>query len=76
MPHDVTPAQLETLLNGLLSQEAGEKLPYSFFVHEQQLAEELGSHLLRNKVRREFPFWGALTAACGSLPAWRWREGL
>ena len=48
MPHDVTPQQLETLLNGLLAQE--ERLPYSFFVQEQQLAEELGAHLLRNKV--------------------------
>ena len=62
VPHDVTPAQLETLLNGLLAQEAGEKLPYSFFVHEQQLAEELGAHLLRNKVR-ECP--GTFAAACG-----------
>jgi ribosome assembly protein 4 len=49
VPHDVTPAQLETLLNGLLAQQE-ERLPYSFFVHEQQLAEELGTHLLRNKV--------------------------
>lgn len=49
VPHDVTPKQLETLLNGLLRQE--EKLPYSFFIEEQQLAEELGAHLLKNKVR-------------------------
>lgn len=49
MPHDVTPKQLETLLNGLLRQE--EKLPYSFFVQEQQLSEELGAHLLKNKVQ-------------------------
>ena len=48
LPHDVTPKQLETLLNGLLKQE--EKLPYSFFVNEQQLAQELGSHLLQHKV--------------------------
>ncbi len=48
MPHDVTPKQLETLLNGLLRQE--EKLPYSFFVQEQQLSEELGTHLLEKKV--------------------------
>lgn len=49
VPHDVTPKQLETLLNGLLQQE--EKLPYSFFIHEQQLSDELGAHLLKNKVR-------------------------
>lgn len=49
LPHDVTPKQLETLLNGLLKQE--EKLPYSFFVNEQQLSQELGAHLLLNKVR-------------------------
>ena len=48
LPHDVTPKQLETLLNGLLKQE--DKLPYSFFVNEQQLAQELGSHLLQHKV--------------------------
>ena len=44
----MTPKQLETLLNGLLKQE--EKLPYSFFVNEQQLAQELGAHLLQHKV--------------------------
>ena len=49
LPHDVTPKQLETLLNGLLKQE--EKLPYSFFVNEQQLSQELGAHLLQHKVR-------------------------
>ena len=48
VPHDVTPQQLETLLNGLLKQE--EKLPYSFFVNEQQISDELGAHLLKNKV--------------------------
>ena len=35
LPHDVTPQQLETLLNGLLQQE--ERMPYSFFVEEQEL---------------------------------------
>jgi hypothetical protein len=49
LPHDATPAQLETLLNGLLRQQ--EKLPYSFFVEEQQLAEELGAHLHKHKAR-------------------------
>lgn len=51
VPHDVTPAQLETLLNGLL--QAEEKLPYSFFIDEQELAAELGVHLQKNKVSVE-----------------------
>ena len=55
MPHDVTPAQLETLLNGLLQQQQGggqdaERLPYSFFIEDQELAAELGAHLLKQKV--------------------------
>ena len=33
IPASVTPVQLETLLNGLLSNE--EKLPYSFHIEEQ-----------------------------------------
>ena len=33
LPSMVTPTQLETLLNGLLSNE--EKLPYSFHIEEQ-----------------------------------------
>ena len=49
VPHDVTPVQLETLLNGLLQSE--EHLPYSFFIQDQQLAAELGGHLLKHKVR-------------------------
>jgi len=51
LPHDVTPAQLETLLNGLLQND--EKLPYSFFIKDVEVAEELGAHLLRNKVSVE-----------------------
>ncbi|KAL4439724.1 hypothetical protein ABPG75_002725 [Micractinium tetrahymenae] len=51
VPHDVTPEQLETLLNGLL--QAEERLPYSFFVEEQELAAELGAHLLKHKVSVE-----------------------
>ncbi len=27
-----------------------EKLPYSFFIEEQELAAELGAHLLKHKV--------------------------
>jgi ribosome assembly protein 4 len=51
VPHDVTPQQLETLLNGLLQQE--ERLPYSFFINEQELAAELGAHLKKNAVSVE-----------------------
>ena len=51
LPHDVTPAQLETLLNGLLASE--ERLPYSFFVNDAELAEELGAHLLKHNVSVE-----------------------
>ncbi|EFN51765.1 hypothetical protein CHLNCDRAFT_56362 [Chlorella variabilis] len=47
VPHDVTPSQLETLLNGLRQTE--ERLPYSFFIQEQELAAELGAHLLKHK---------------------------
>lgn len=47
----MTTTQLETLLNGLLRNE--EKLPYSFFIQEVELAVELGAHLLKNKVSVE-----------------------
>ncbi len=49
LPHNVTPANLETLLNGLLQQT--EKQPYSFFVEEQQLDDELGLFLQAKKVQ-------------------------
>ncbi len=49
LPQNVTVTQLETLLNGLLSNE--EKLPYSFFVNDVELADELGQHLLNHKVK-------------------------
>lgn len=35
-------------MNQLLDNE--EKLPYSFFVEEQELASSLGEHLQKNKV--------------------------
>ncbi len=54
VPHDVTPSQLETLLNGL--QQSDERLSYSFFIHEQELAAELGAHLLKHKVGRSVLF--------------------
>jgi len=51
VPQGVTPAQLEALLNGLLRND--EKLPYSFYVEEQELASELGAHLLKSKISVE-----------------------
>ena len=48
LPQNVTPTNLETLLNGLLQQT--EKQPYSFFVEEQQLDDELGLFLQAKKV--------------------------
>ncbi|KAL4854040.1 Notchless protein [Chlorella vulgaris] len=47
VPQDVTPSQLETLLNGLQHNE--ERLSYSFFIHDQELAAELGTHLLKHQ---------------------------
>ncbi|GIL67553.1 hypothetical protein Vafri_20907 [Volvox africanus] len=51
IPHNVTPMQLEVLLNGLLNNE--EKLPYSFFIEEQELLGELGAHLGIHKISVE-----------------------
>ncbi|KXZ41140.1 hypothetical protein GPECTOR_735g893 [Gonium pectorale] len=51
IPHNVTPAQLEVLLNGLLNNE--EKLPYSFYIEDQELLGELGSHLAAHKLSVE-----------------------
>ncbi|GFR44734.1 hypothetical protein Agub_g6062 [Astrephomene gubernaculifera] len=51
IPHNVTPAQLEVLLNGLLNNE--EKLPYSFYIEEQELLGELGGHLAAHKISVE-----------------------
>jgi hypothetical protein len=52
VPHTVTPQQLETLLNGLLLQQ-DDRLPYSFFVQDQELASELGPHLKKHTVSVE-----------------------
>ena len=65
LPHDATPKQLETLLNGLLAHGQDERLPYSFFVQEQQLAEELGAHLLRHKAR---------AGHCRAALQWLWQR--
>ncbi|KAF5839472.1 putative Notchless [Dunaliella salina] len=43
VPAGITPEQLEMLLNNLLQND--EKLPYSFYIEEQELASSLGSHL-------------------------------
>lgn len=48
LPHNVSPANLETLLNGLMQQS--ENQPYSFFIEEQQLTDDLGTFLQDNKV--------------------------
>lgn len=50
LPHSVTVSHLVTLLNTLLGND--ERLPYSFFVHDVELAEDLGTHMLENHVRR------------------------
>ncbi len=47
LSQNVTVAQLETLLNGLLENE--ERLPYSFYLHDVELADELGQHMLKHK---------------------------
>mmetsp|Transcript_23676 Transcript_23676/g.39731 ORF Transcript_23676/g.39731 Transcript_23676/m.39731 type:complete len:469 (+) Transcript_23676:152-1558(+) len=51
LPHDITTEQLETLLNDLLQIE--EKVPYAFFVNDQELRGELGAFLTDNKVSVE-----------------------
>ena len=51
IPGTVTPSQLETLLNGLL--EHSEKLPYAFFIQDQELAGELAAHLTESNTSVE-----------------------
>jgi hypothetical protein len=46
LPADVSPPQLEELLNTLLRNE--ERMPYAFYVGETELAAELGPHLAAN----------------------------
>jgi len=48
---DVTPAQLNTLLNTLLENE--EKLPYSFYIDDKELSAELGAHLKKHSISVE-----------------------
>ncbi len=52
VPHDVTPAQLQQLLNNLLENE--EKLPYALYINDQELvAATLGEWLLASNTSVE-----------------------
>ncbi|GMH33941.1 hypothetical protein BSKO_01775 [Bryopsis sp. KO-2023] len=51
VPASATPAQLETLLNGLLSNE--NKVPYAFNVADHELATALVEHLQKHSVSVE-----------------------
>ena len=51
LPHDITVAQLNVLLNKLLTNE--DDLPYAFYVDELELEESLGAHLLKHSVSVE-----------------------
>ena len=46
LPADVTPPQLQELLNTLLRNE--EPTPYAFYVADVELADELGPHLAKS----------------------------
>jgi ribosome assembly protein 4 len=49
VPHDVTPSQLQALLNGLVKEDGS--CMYTFFVQGQELGCDLGMHLVKHKVR-------------------------
>lgn len=51
MPASANPSQLEVLLNGLLKNE--HKVPYSFYVDEQELGTPLIDHLEKHKLSVE-----------------------
>lgn len=51
IPQNVAPEQLEVLLNGLLQNQ--ERLPYSFYIDDQELSGELGAHLAKAKISVE-----------------------
>jgi ribosome assembly protein 4 len=51
VPGSVTPTQLETLLNGLLQND--EKLPYSFYIEDTELAGDLSTHLTKHNASVE-----------------------
>lgn len=49
VPHDVTPSQLQALLNGLVKEDGS--CTYTFSVQGQELGCNLGVHLVKHKVR-------------------------
>lgn len=51
LPQDAGPLQLQSLVNALLNNE--EKLPYAFYISDQELVGQLGAYLLKNKVSVE-----------------------
>lgn len=51
LPQDAGPLQLQSLVNALLNNE--EKLPYAFYIADQELVGQLGVYLLKNKVSVE-----------------------
>ena len=48
LPQNTTTEQLETLLNGLLNEDA-QRLPYLFYVQDSPLGESLVEHLLKHQ---------------------------
>ncbi|KAI3921869.1 hypothetical protein MKX01_005558 [Papaver californicum] len=51
LPHNAGPPQLQQLVNKLLNNE--DKLPYSFYVSDQELVVQLGAYLEKNKGHTE-----------------------
>eukprot|EP00892_Ulva_mutabilis_P005137 jgi/Ulvmu1/2996/UM015_0036.1 len=51
LPQGTTAAQLQTLLNGLLSNE--EPMPYAFFINDIELTDDVGRVMLQNAVSVE-----------------------
>jgi hypothetical protein len=51
VPHQATPQQLETLLNGLLQTE--EKVPFAFYIEDREICGELSAAMLAQKMSVE-----------------------
>ncbi|KAM0938175.1 putative transcription factor WD40-like family [Dioscorea sansibarensis] len=51
LPQNVGPPQLQEIVNKLLSNE--ERLPYAFYISDQELVGQLGAYLQKNKVSVE-----------------------
>lgn len=51
LPQGAGPKELHALINTVLRNE--EKLPYNFYIDDQELLGQLGAHLLKNKVSVE-----------------------